>query len=304
MAIKTTKRAIHSVAELNQALVDFAKDIMSVGASSKGDHFDETVRSKLIDHLPGAKYVHTESFCAKEKDSIYFDYSRLTTSYQFDFTHLPTIVDNGKRLNLMIVDKPNGSQKWPDLLVIYNGIGFPIEVKSSKKDGIVWNSGIPRSGSLYVFNCYGLSKTTCFLGQHAITEEELDFLNIKSKLGAELNEKFGSRWSFYVRDMYNSNQSYFENEVNLEKAQGLEDKVYALEDKLSNTADPEKILKLKAEIDTLYAKYNDSHSQYMKALDNRVRIEGETLNYLRGLSWDTHQRTDFNTVIEPQPETI
>ncbi|MDO5941437.1 hypothetical protein [Burkholderia cepacia] len=88
------------------------------------------------------------------------------------------------------------------------------------------------------------------------------------------------------------------------KAQGLEVKVYALEDKLSNTSDPEKILKLKAEIDTLYAKYNDSHSQYMKALDNRVRIEGETLNYLISLSWDTRQRTDFNTIIAPQPETI
>lgn len=161
MAIKTTKRAIHSVAELNQALVDFAKDIMSVGASSKGDHFDETVRSKLIDHLPGAKYVHTESFCAKEKDSIYFDYSRLTTSYQFDFTHLPTIVDNGKRLNLMIVDKPNGSQKWPDLLVIYNGIGFPIEVKSSKKMAL---SGIVASPAQAV---YTFSTATVYPKQHA-----------------------------------------------------------------------------------------------------------------------------------------
>lgn len=161
----STNLKIKSVQDLQEGLNDFLKEIIKTGASSKGDVFDETVKEKLINNLNGAKLINSNQWSSKEKDSLFYEYNKKSFNNDFDFTDLPPIVENGKIINLMIVDKPNGSQKWPDLLVVYNGIGLPIEVKSSKTDGIVWNSGIPRADSLYIYNCYGKSQTTCFLGQ-------------------------------------------------------------------------------------------------------------------------------------------
>jgi len=196
---------------VNKQLINFCNDITSVGASSRGNNFDETVLDKLKKHLPKAKFVSTETFCSKDKDSIYKDYSKITHNNVFDFSQLPTIIDNNKELNLMIVDKPNGSQKWPDLLVINNGIGLPIEVKSSKNDKIVWNCSLPKPNSLYIFNCYGKSKTTCFLGQHAISKNEVDFLKEITEETIKFNVN-NERWGYYVRNMFNSNQRFFKNE--------------------------------------------------------------------------------------------
>src|SRR6185503_17568884 len=63
---------------------------------------------------------------------------------------------------------------------------------------------------LYIFNCYGKARTTAFLGEHSITEEELLFLQNQAKLAASFNESNG-KWSYYARNMFNSNQSYIEN---------------------------------------------------------------------------------------------
>lgn len=49
----------------------------------------------------------------------------------------------------MIVHEPNNSQRWPDLMVIKNGVGYPIEIKTSKTTPKM-NSGMFRSNCLYV----------------------------------------------------------------------------------------------------------------------------------------------------------
>ena len=296
------KRKITTTQALNDALVDCFKDIMKVGASSKGDNFDETVRDKLKYHLDGAKFISTEQWCSKETDSIFWKHYQTTLSNKFDFTHLPAIKDNGRQLDLMIVDKPNGSQKWPDLLVVFNGIGFPIETKSAKQDKILWNSGIPRADSLYIYNCYGKSKTTRFLGQHAITEDELEFLLIKSKIAQKINEKHKSdKWSYYVRDMFNSNQTFFEDDDHQKKCNKYQEKIYENENNLKILIDSgsenkktlSRIDKLNKENDSLNNSFLNLDDEYKRQQTNRIHIEKETLDFVKYLNWTTQQKTDF-----------
>ncbi len=305
MAGKRTQ--LTTIQAVNDALVECLKDIMKVGASSKGDNFDETVRDKLKYHLDGAKYISTDQWCSREKDSIFLEHYKTTLENKFDFTHLPQIIDNGRQLDLMIIDKPNGSQKWPDLLVVFKGIGLPIEIKSAKTDIILWNSGIPRSDSLYIYNCYGKSKTTCFLGQHAITDDELGFLLFKSKLAQEMNEKHSNqKWSYYVRDMFNSTQTFFENDDYQKRCVKYQEKIYEYENELKILVDSgatnkraiARIDKLNIEINELSLNWNTIDDEYKKQQQERLHTERETLNFVQYLSWTPQQKTDFNFSVQ------
>lgn len=273
MAVKK----ILKVEDLNQALVNFIVEITSIGSSAKGNKFDETVKDKLLVHLAGAKLINTEDWCSKSKKSIYYKHKELSSKNNFNFTGLPKIIDNGTELNLMVVDKPNGSQKYPDILVIFNGIGFPIEVKSTNVDNIIWNCGLPKKDSLYIYNCYGKSKTTCFLGQHAINDEEILFLKEQAALAKKLNIWHkNKKWNYYVRNMFNSNQSFFENNNDLNKANE-----YLLK---SNTDLKESH---KINHDKLIEKYKTEQ-------ENRLFIENETKNKILKLTWNDNQTFEFN----------
>lgn len=300
MAKKITK-----IDELNELLLECFNEIKSVGASTKGNKFDETVRDKLQQFLPGAKYIKTEDWCSKKKKSIYYNYQKITSKNQFNFKALPPILDNGEQLNLMIIDKPNGSQKWPDLLVVFNGIGLPIEVKSTKNDVIVWNGGLPKHDTLYVYNCYGKSKTTFFLGQHAITNDELLFLREKAKFMKSYNEKHGNnRWDYYIRNMNNSNQSFFENDNDRKKIKELEKKInsnnIAIEEfkiQISNKKSDsiqKKIEKIQSDnINNNDIIINLTNKYY---IDKKKRDEAEQAakNMILSLTWNNSQKTDFN----------
>lgn len=204
---------VNNKEELNQAIINVIQKILNTGASSKGDVFDQTVSFIIKNEIKNINYVSSEQWASTDKFSIYKQYREKTINFNFDFSDLPKICDNGKIVDLILVDKPNGSQKWPDMLIIYNNIGLPIEIKSSKNDVILWNSGLPKKDTLYIFNCYGKNKTTVFLGQHAITDEVYDLLIQQSILAKKLNKKYkNSEWSFYVRDMFNSKQKFFHDE--------------------------------------------------------------------------------------------
>lgn len=291
-------KKITTIQELNKTLIECLDDIMSVGSSTKGNKFDETVRDKLQLHLGGAKYVKTDDWCSKKPNSIYLKHKDITLQNKFDFTGLPPIIDNGEQLNLIIVDKPNGSQKWPDLLVIFNGIGMPIEIKSTKNDVIIWNGGLPKPDTLYVYNCYGKSKTTCFLGQHVISYEELDFLKQKAEFTKQFNEWHkNGKWNYYVRNMFNSNQSFFENNNDKKKANELERDVFLNENKLKQLGvDGHKgtIGKLKREIDEWSNETIRLLEKYQKEQENRLFIEQQTKDMVLGLTWDFKQKTDFS----------
>lgn len=113
----------------------------------------------------------------------------------------------------MIMSQPNGSQQYPDILVIRRGIGIPLEIKSGKDDKVVWNSGLPRNGGIYLFNRYrGPGDTSFFLGDHVLDDEEDEVLREARRLMEEAvrkaNETLASqgrkgRWSTYPRPMYN-----------------------------------------------------------------------------------------------------
>ena len=49
----------------------------------------------------------------------------------------------------MIVHEPNGSQSWPDIMVIKDNVGYPLEIKTSKSVPKM-NSGIFRLNTPYV----------------------------------------------------------------------------------------------------------------------------------------------------------
>lgn len=285
-------------ATLNQSLFNCIKAIINIGASSKGDQFDETVREKLRSYLKGAKFISSEQWCSKDKNSIFKNHYKRTLNNCFDFTDLPELVDNGVSINLMIVDKPNGSQKWPDLMIVNNGIGFPIEIKSSKTDGITWNSGLPKANSLYIYNCYGKSKTTCFLGQHAISEDEIEFLKQMAKEAKALNKKYQNGfWSYYVRDMFNSNQTFFEDDNIIMRSESELIKLKEANNKLNNLiinkSDEERINKEKKKILIREEKNKKNLEKYYQDRKERLKIENETLKFLKKLTWNNKQQTIF-----------
>lgn len=280
------KITIKNEQELNDAIKAFLTRIASTGASSRGNDFDATVRNYLLEEV-GLTEVNLIT-PAKWKENIFTEYRKLSLSKKFDFTKLAQINYNGVELNLMVIDKPNGSQNWPDLLIVYNQVGLPLEVKSSDKDKIVWNSGYPRLESLYIFNCYGKTRTTFFLGEHAINEEELSELRTYSN-NARANNKdcSGKRWSYYVRNMFNSNQTYMEPtnfdgdalKKEIEKNQSLinsdaisEEEKADLEDKIKHQSS------------------SDEYRQYQA----RMQRESEVMDFINNLPWNPSQHTDFS----------
>lgn len=130
----------------------------------------------------------------------------------------------------LLIRQPNDTQQWPDILIIYRKRGINIEVKSSRQDHIVWNSGLPRKNSIYIYNG-GLKqgnnaspKTTFFLGQHIINDMEQEILYKASdenhKISKEYNDKLmESGWSLYARPMFNYVGKFLshENRVKREK---------------------------------------------------------------------------------------
>lgn len=290
-------KRITTTKDLNLALERFFQGMTQIGASSKGDVFDETVRKNLLNELNGAVFIDHKRWGDKSSTSIFKEYREQSLTKNFDFTSLKPITDNGVRLNLMVIDKPNGSQNWPDLLIVYNQIGLPLEVKSTEKDSIVWNSGFPRFDSLYIFNCYGKSKTTCFLGQHAINQQELADLMTASKDASIHNKKCGGeRWSYYVRDMFNSNQSYIENKKLLEEAQKMCEQINQQELVIKNGSltDKQKASALKV-IDEKTAKFMNLDNTYQQQVQQRKTRESDVFDFLKKLSWNSSQHSNFSS---------
>ncbi|BDT73483.1 hypothetical protein os4_30330 [Comamonadaceae bacterium OS-4] len=297
-------KRIQNASDLNTGIVSFIQGIIKIGASSKGNAFDETVRSLLLKELSGAVLIDDKRWGSKSSTSIFREYRKRSMTKNFDFTDLQPIVDNTQPLDLIIVDKPNGSQNWPDLLIIYNQIGLPIEVKSTENDSIVWNSGFPRFDGIYIFNCYGKSTTTCFLGQHAINKFELDELKTSSKEASQHNKKCGgTRWSYYVRDMYNSSQSFIESKSLPTELIKLGNDIKEAESKLKcgcttsgKNLTFNQIEALKVSIEEKTEKFIALDNEFNRQKHRREEMERETIEFIQKLPWTTNQNTDFDPV--------
>jgi len=112
----------------------------------------------------------------------------------------------------LLIRQPNNTQQWPDILIVYRKRGISIEIKSSKHDQIVWNSGLPRKNGIYIYN--GLSgsengvSTTYFLGQHVLDDKEQTALHKSRTACHEVSKAYNdllvdSKWSLYARPMFN-----------------------------------------------------------------------------------------------------
>ncbi len=133
----------------------------------------------------------------------------------------------------ILIRQPNNTQQWPDFLIIYGHRGLGIEVKSSKHDRIVWNSGLPRINGIYIYNGGlaiqdDISNTTYFLGQHVLTLKERKILNdargANHKISRVYNDLLSdSKWSLYARPMFNYTGRFLTDEHRTQRETAVQD---------------------------------------------------------------------------------
>lgn len=185
-----------------------------------GDHFDLHVKD-VLSHFTGYYVIGPGEFSSrypKHKKRV----REISASYGdvWDFTDIMGDEDKG-----LIISQPNGTQGFPDLLLIINGWGMPVEVKSSKTGIILWNSALPRKGAIYVYNQHTVNNgVTAFLGDDVMDDddrEQMIELRAAMKLIADkYNGKMNNGWSMYPRAMHNCSDNMISslNRDNREKA--------------------------------------------------------------------------------------
>jgi hypothetical protein len=109
-----------------------------------------------------------------------------------------------------IVKQPNGAQMPPDLLITSHVFVLSVECKSAKSESnLMWNSGVPELGTLYLFNCD--KGTTALFGDQVIDQATADLLrgikgslaHVKTEYNVRLNGS-GSLWRVqHIRPMFN-----------------------------------------------------------------------------------------------------
>lgn len=173
---------------------------------TQGVAFDLVVRN-TIQNETGVPCVTPETWTTHD------DYAPFRGAVK---RHLPTADVAAKKP--IVVAQPNGSQQWPDIVVIHGYNIAYIEHKTNRDDKIVWNGGLPRGNGLYLFNSglKGVAKqTTLFLGRHALSDQDRKTLqqaaDAASKAVAPFNKILkgrGSVWSNYARAMFNDKGRY------------------------------------------------------------------------------------------------
>jgi len=118
----------------------------------------------------------------------------------------------------IVVDKPNGKQNWPDCLIVYKKTGLPVEFKRSETGTVVWNSGLPQKGGIYVFNGKDgiMEGTTLFLGTQVIADDIRLLLetmrDINDGAAKLLNNLIADpTWNLYARPMFNGKSKPLSN---------------------------------------------------------------------------------------------
>lgn len=189
-----------------ELLISTFEEILKLNKSSLGGNIFDTTISNLFQDMKGFTFVSNQ-----EWKKYYSQYRDLTLKNIYDFTNI-SLPENIKD-DLLIVDKPNGSQQSPDILIIHNKKCLCLEIKSSKEDKIVWNSGLPKENFIYIFGCYPKGQTTFFLGQEIISNDEKENLMALDKLLKQQSSYTKEdEWELYVRPMYNYKGKFFKDE--------------------------------------------------------------------------------------------
>lgn len=203
-----------NIQELNMRLISTFQELRNMPyiAGVGGDSADRTIITKIHYKLGGSSAIKLVSAEAWRTAQEYAEPREKVSQRIFEFE---SMFDKA-----ILVDKPNGSQQWPDALLIYRFRGIAFEIKSSKNQKIAWNSGggdrIPAKG-IYIFNSrapraadVNTSETTFFLGEDIITEEEQLILEQADGANTDVASRFNrllesknSKWSLYARPMFN-----------------------------------------------------------------------------------------------------
>lgn len=107
---------------------------------------------------------------------------------------------------------PNGSQEYPDFLVLegQNAIGIEAKYSSKKQRRPVWNSGLPRPNGIYIFGAAGLRDVTFFRGCDVINIEDAEKMHRFFKELKQREKQFNAQemskqqygFSVYVRKAF------------------------------------------------------------------------------------------------------
>lgn len=262
-----------------------------------GKETERLVEELLKKYFPMALFITNKEW---HDNPIYSRYRKRALSGNFNFSDLPDI--DGIKIDCIIITNPNSSQKWPDFLIIFNKVGFPVEVKSGRSDFATWNGGLPKYKSLYIFDYYTRHKITYFLGEHIIDDEEKNDVLARALKARENNGGRG-RWSFYMRAMYNNQEPYFEDNLILIKNEKLNKTIEENNKTIKNGEHSEKRnATLSRKNDELVEKILSNTHTYNEDMGVRLLREKETSLFVSNLPWDDSQKTDFSNDMKNDEE--
>lgn len=171
-------------------LNQLSEDLSKVGLKSID-------KANFIYSYPEYYYSLVEAYKDKDKNG-FFDVT---------FPVSKTEQENRKDNHNYIVYQPLGEASWPDILLIHNRKGYPIEVKTSMSTSIMFGSCPPVPNCIYIYSHKkkeSSSKTNFsvfFLGQEIITpEERIKYFSRIIPEKAELQSSF--MLSNYIRTSY------------------------------------------------------------------------------------------------------
>lgn len=86
------------------------------------------------------------------------------------------------------IRQPAGSQSFPDYLICdFTGQFVVVEAKSGRGPNPVWNDSRPRKDSIYIMSSGKYNKSTFWLGQDWLTDEQNDiFVNLYKRIDEEI----------------------------------------------------------------------------------------------------------------------
>lgn len=196
---------------VNESLKEAIKEVLKLNKSSVGGNdFDKTVYSVLCENLVkiGFRKVSSEDFA-----EYYSGYRAKSKSLDFNFKDVSP--DNfTMQADNLIITQPNSSSNFPDILIIHNRIGLPIEIKSNKKDRVEWNCTLPKKDTIYIFGCYEKGMTTAFMSKDVISKDEEKVLSAVREAIVKIKDSdvdSMKSWYFYARPMFVSSFQFFKS---------------------------------------------------------------------------------------------
>ena len=130
-----------------------------------------------------------------------------------------------------ILFQPCGQNDSPDFIVKVNNMAYFLECKSVKGStkAPMYNSGVPKTGYIYIFTAERYDETTIYFGQDVCPPEDYDnfqeLIEEHRKIDEEYNKRFTNNFGIqhYTRPMVKhvGGTDYFVNEYREQIEQGV-----------------------------------------------------------------------------------